>query len=163
MNLQEKIVLEWIVDNGYAINTRDLGKLMKYIDDMEYIRTVDDIIQANIDYYDIKCPTNFLNVEEIINNDGDYIYFKNDTYLNVNWLMNDIDEGQIPYIYVEYDYINFDASIDEIAKDIIKKSEEYEWCSIEKEDIIETYLNPVANDIAERVLCYINNYQGEML
>lgn len=163
MNLQEKIVLEWIIDNGYAINTRDLKKLMKYIDDMEYIRTVDDIIQANIDYYNIKCPTNFLDVEEIINNDGDYIYFKNDTYLNVNWLMNDIDEGQIPYVYIEYDYINFDASIDEIAKDIIKKSEEYEWCNIEKEDIIETYLNPVANDIAERVLCYIDNYQGEKL
>lgn len=163
MNLQEKIVLEWIIDNGYAINTRDLGKLMKYIDDMEYIRTIDDIIQANIDYYNIKCPTNFLDVEEIINNDGDYIYFKNDTYLNVNWLMNDIDEGQIPYVYIEYDYINFDASIDEIAKDIIKKSEEYEWCNIEKEDIIETYLNPVANDIAERVLCYIDNYQGEKL
>lgn len=163
MNLQEKIVLEWIIDNGYAINTRDLEKLMKYIDDMEYVRTVDDIIQANIDYYNIKCPTNFLDVEEIINNDGDYIYFKNDTYLNVNWLMNDIDEGQIPYVYIEYDYINFDVSIDEIAKDIIKQSEEYEWCSIEKEDIIETYLNPVADDIAERVLCYIDNYQGEKL
>lgn len=163
MNLQEKIVLEWIIDNGYAINTRDLEKLMKYIDDMEYVRTVDDIIQANIDYYNIKCPTNFLDVEEIINNDGDYIYFKNDTYLNVNWLMNDIDEGQIPYVYIEYDYINFDVSVDEIAKDIIKKSKEYEWCDIEKQDIIETYLNPISDDIAERVLCYINNYQGEIL
>lgn len=157
MNLQEKNVLEWIIDNGYMMNTKNIKELMEYIDDMEYIRTRDEVIQANIEYYDINCPMEYLDTDEIINNDSDYIYFKNETYLNVNWLMNDIENQQLPFIHHQDDFISLDVNVSCIGEDLIETAIENEWCSIEEEDIIDLYITPNIDDIVMQVLNYIDN------
>ena len=58
----------------------------------KYIRTSEEVIDHNIEYYEIKCPREFLNKEEIINNDDDYIFLDNDLYLNKKMLINDIND-----------------------------------------------------------------------
>ena len=157
MNLQEKNVLEWIIDNGYMMNTNNIKELMKYIDDMEYIRTRDEVIQANIEYYDINCPIEYLDTDEIINNDNDYIYFKNETYLNVNWLLNDIENQQLPFIHRQDDFISLDVNVSCIGEDLIETAIENEWCSIEEEDIVDLYITPNVDDIVIQVLNYVDD------
>lgn len=68
----------------------------------EYVRTGQEIIQENIEYFGIKCPYEFLDKKEILARDEDYIKLDYGYYLNVNKLSDGISEELIslaPYTY----------------------------------------------------------------
>lgn len=91
-NENEKNILDWFRENDFEpIN---LGKLIEYLTENDYIKTKEDILFENIELLDIKVPNiYYLDEDYIVNNDEDYIDIGSGKYLNQYRIINEIYDG----------------------------------------------------------------------
>ena len=143
MNKQDTKIQEYFEKRGYKII--NYNKLKKYLEDNDYIKTSNEIINENIQYYDIKCPREFLNTETIVTHDNDYLQIDEDLYLNTNWLEVDFSEHSID-MFFDNNIVSFDFDINYIANEIINIAIENRWFDIGKDDI-EWYLEEDINNM----------------
>ena len=147
MNKQDTKIQEYFQNKGYEII--DYNNLKKYLEDNDYIKTSNEIINENIEYYNIKCPREFLNTEAMVTHDNDYLQVDEDLYLNTNWLEEDFDEHSID-MFFDNNIVSFDFDINYIANDIVNKAVEGEWCDITRDDIM-WYLESTIDDLCTLV------------
>lgn len=86
--LLQSDVIGYFYEYGYSI-TVDIVDFLQYLRDNYYLRTFEDVLNANIEAYNIMCPIDFLDVEYIVRNDDDFLKVGNDfeaEYLNIYML-----------------------------------------------------------------------------
>lgn len=79
---------KYLPDNLYV--NRNEQHIKKIIED--YVRTDEDVLEHNIDYYDIKCPIEMLDTANIIYNDNDYEEIQNGYHLYALCIENELEE-----------------------------------------------------------------------
>ena len=85
---ENRAIKRWCESNDLPITDRNFHIFKKYLLDNKLLCTFDDVVEDNITYYEIKCPTKFLNKEVIVRDDADYIKI-GDLYLNTNRIYNE--------------------------------------------------------------------------
>lgn len=138
-NIINKIndVLYEMFGNKYYIDDDCLNNFSK-----QFIKNSDEILDENIKFFEIKCPINFLDKNQIVASDDDYMFVKDDLYLNIFKLSNDnindlINNNIIkkyPYTYryvdeqdnieIYYDISNYNGE-DEVWLHIIDPDAQY--------------------------------------
>ena len=60
---------------------KDFKKFLK-----DNVRDDEEVVDNNIEYWDIRCPMEFLDTQAIIESDNDYDFLIDDWHLNVFWI-----------------------------------------------------------------------------
>lgn len=74
----------WVGEQTHLCINTEPETLRKFL--KEYVRDDDEVIDHNIEYFEINCPIDFLDTKSIIENDNDYVPLIDGWHLNVNWI-----------------------------------------------------------------------------
>lgn len=72
---------------GYIVKNKE--QFIKQIYSDGLVKDFDEVVLENIQYFEIKCPYEFLDTEYIVNHDDDYVLASDNVYLKVEAI--DID------------------------------------------------------------------------
>ena len=87
MDKIDKILKDWF---KVKLNWAD-NKAVEYFK-YWYIRNKEQVIENELEYYEIRCPIEYVDVESMICNDNDFIQLDDDTFLYIQSLECDIDD-----------------------------------------------------------------------
>lgn len=82
-----QIIKAFESEMGYIVKNKEQFIEQIYSDGL--VKDFDEVVLDNIQYFEIKCPYEFLDTEYIVNNDNDYILVSDNVYLKVEAI--DID------------------------------------------------------------------------
>ena len=92
MNLLENDIQGYFADWNFKVINID--ECIKYLHNHGYLKDFEDVVEENIEHYDIRCPEHFLDTQNIVECDDDYIEVGdglwNIMYLN-HYLLEDCD------------------------------------------------------------------------
>ena len=92
MSLLESDIQGYFADWNYDII--NIEKCIKYLKTNGYLKDFEEVVDENIEHFEIWCPYEFLDTETIVNSDEDYIEvgdgIYNTMYLN-RYLLEDCD------------------------------------------------------------------------
>lgn len=153
MNKVDTDLKQLLFNRGYDLTDKQYDKLKKYFIDNGYIKTFDEVVNENIEVFEIHCPRDFLNTEKIVADDNDYIKIGNH-YFNLTWFEIDLKEYNI-YDIIDEVILSYKFNATSIANDIINEAIEKEWCDIEKSDVM-YHLNEDIEDIYYTIMNVID-------
>lgn len=87
--LLQSDIKRYFYDWGYEVI--DILECLTYLRKEYFLRDYEDVLEANIEAYNINCPIDFLDTDYIVRNDNDYLAVGNDfqqEYLNTHMLEN---------------------------------------------------------------------------
>lgn len=85
MNKTDTDLKQFLKSQGYdTTNEEEYNRLKTYFIDNGYIKTFDEVVDENIEAFEISCPRKFLNTEKIVADDNDYIKIGSH-YFNLTW------------------------------------------------------------------------------
>ena len=81
--------------NEYDYEVIDILECLTYLRNNSFLREYEDVVNANIEAYNINCPIDFLDTDYIVKNDNDYLEVGNgfamiSEYLNI-YMLEDCD------------------------------------------------------------------------
>ena len=132
MNKVDINLRQFLFNRGYDLTDEQYDKLKTYFIDNKYFKTFDEVVDENIEVFEIHCPRDFLDTEKIVADDDDYFKIGNH-YFNLTRF--EIDEYNI-YDIIDEVVLSYKFNVTSIANNIIDEAIEKEWCNIEKSDVI---------------------------